>query len=321
TKTCLGNSTWLQNRPLLFLNAFPSRKMEFDEEKGSDIYFLPNQKGLKWSNQRGGYKYKVSTVIPATDINKFNGKAIELAHVQYNFEAVRLLLSTHVIIHSYEKASPDTYEIATYKRIDLSHINYSEVDVFINNTLELTSECDRLELAKLVLRNGTEIHAKNDYTFRRASYDGNLETVKLLLDHDYGVGFHADNYKALIDASSRTNGHVEIVKLILNLDADIHARNNQALKRDVSCFKFELAEYLVVHRADVSSDRNSLFKLSYVLGNLEKAKHILDVMKTAIDAPSALVFGIREFGGRSINSDNMWMYRFIESTLNDFEKS
>ncbi|PVV01485.1 hypothetical protein BB560_004095 [Smittium megazygosporum] len=228
-------------------------KIEFDEEKGMKG---PNQGVFEYSNtsENGqtnaeATKYKVSTVMPATDISKFNGKAIELAHVQYNFEAVRLLLN-------------------------LSHINYSEVDVLLDKIVKAVLGYG-VGLVKFLFGHGTEIYACKDSASRCSSYDGNIGVIKPLLN--IGADIHGEDYYHLKNVSEW--GHVEIVNLILDLDADIHARDNQALKGDVSCFKVELAEYLVGNRADVSSDRNSLFKLSYVLGNLEKAKHILDASR------------------------------------------
>ena len=59
-----------------------------------------------------------------------------------------------------------------------------------------------------------------------ASSNGHLEIVRLLLEH--GADVHARDDEVLIWASR--NGHLEVVRLLLNKGADIHAWNDLALR-------------------------------------------------------------------------------------------
>jgi len=59
-----------------------------------------------------------------------------------------------------------------------------------------------------------------------AAINGNIETVKLFLD--MGANIHADNNEALRCASEY--GHTEIVKLLLNRGADVYIFDNCAIR-------------------------------------------------------------------------------------------
>jgi ankyrin repeat protein len=56
----------------------------------------------------------------------------------------------------------------------------------------------RFETVKLLLKNGVDIHADDDYCIRWTSYFGHTETVKFL---EKGVDIHAKDDQAIQDAS------------------------------------------------------------------------------------------------------------------------
>ncbi|XP_078581532.1 death-associated protein kinase 1-like [Branchiostoma floridae x Branchiostoma japonicum] len=84
-----------------------------------------------------------------------------------------------------------------------------------------------------------------------ASMYGRTEIVKLLLQHDADVEAR-DNYgDTALHVASR-NGHTEIVKLLLQHDADVEARDNDGRKpMDVARDK-DLRRFLKDHAAEVS---------------------------------------------------------------------
>ena len=49
------------------------------------------------------------------------------------------------------------------------------------NTLQLASKNGHVEVVKLLLAAGADVHADDDYALRRASEEGQVEVVKLLL--------------------------------------------------------------------------------------------------------------------------------------------
>lgn len=69
-----------------------------------------------------------------------------------------------------------------------------------------------VEVVKLLLEAGADIHVNNDYALRMTSGNGCVETVKILLNA--GADIHARDDEALRWASS--NGHAEVVNLLQN---------------------------------------------------------------------------------------------------------
>jgi ankyrin repeat protein len=92
------------------------------------------------------------------------------------------------------------------------------------NLLIMSSKIGFLPGVKLALKNGANVHAKNDYALRWASGNGHKDVVELLLKN--GVNVHADNDDALRWASA--NGHKDVVELLLKNGADVHANNDEA---------------------------------------------------------------------------------------------
>jgi ankyrin repeat protein len=74
-----------------------------------------------------------------------------------------------------------------------------------------------LEVCKLLLENGADVHAWNDHSFRRAAENGHSEVCRLLLEH--GADIHAEDDGALRWAA--LNGHFEICKFLLENGADL----------------------------------------------------------------------------------------------------
>jgi len=64
------------------------------------------------------------------------------------------------------------------------------------------------------------------FTLQQAAYYGHTEVVKLLLEQ--GADVHAENDYALRWAA--INGHTKVVKLLLEQGADVHVRDDLALR-------------------------------------------------------------------------------------------
>lgn len=74
-----------------------------------------------------------------------------------------------------------------------------------------------LEVCKLFLENGADIHAHSDWALQQAARNGHLEVCKLLLEN--GADIHVDNDYVLRYAAS--NGHFEVCKLLLENGANL----------------------------------------------------------------------------------------------------
>ena len=109
-----------------------------------------------------------------------------------------------------------------------------------------------LEIVKLLIDNGADVTADDNYAIRRASDNGHLEVVKLLIAN--GADVTADNNQAIRDASN--NGHLEVVKLLIDNGADVNANNNEAIRWASDNGHLEIVKLLIDAGADVTADNN-----------------------------------------------------------------
>ena len=95
----------------------------------------------------------------------------------------------------------------------------------INEQFIRASLCGYLDIVKLLIELGADIHTRNNQAIINASRRGHLPVVKLLIES--GADIHAQYNLAIIDASWK--GHLFVVKLLIESGADIHAQNNEAI--------------------------------------------------------------------------------------------
>ena len=79
----------------------------------------------------------------------------------------------------------------------------------------------------------------------RMAEKGDLEMVRTLVEES-GVDIHYDNELAL--RVSAENGHLEVVKYLVERGADIDAREDEALFKSLKNGHFEIVEYLIGQR-------------------------------------------------------------------------
>ena len=125
-----------------------------------------------------------------------------------------------------------------------------------------------IEVVKLLLAAGAEVHAENDLALRYASAKGHTKVVKLLLDA--GADVHAKNDEPLRSAS--LNGHTKIVKLLLAAGADVHADNDAALRWASNNGHPEVLKILLDVGADVHAHDDHPLRLASKNGHTEVLK-------------------------------------------------
>ena len=108
--------------------------------------------------------------------------------------------------------------------------------------LENASLRGRLDQVIIAINYGAGINAYTyGYSLRAASSNGHLEVVKYLVEQ--GADIHANDDLSLISASN--NGHLELVKYLVEQGADIHAHNDLSLRWARQRGHTEVADYLV----------------------------------------------------------------------------
>src|SRR3972149_7805041 len=151
-------------------------------------------------------------------------------------------------------------ELQGYFQVGKNNVTLNTVDGF--TALIWASYEGHMETVKLLLSKGADVKAKNSEgvtALTAASFSGHLETVKLLLSK--GADVNAKNSEdlpalipALIPASS--GGHLEIVKLLLSKGADVNAKNSNgwtALLSASSGGHLEIVKLLLSKGADVNA--------------------------------------------------------------------
>ena len=110
--------------------------------------------------------------------------------------------------------------------------------------------------------------------FRSAAYNGHLEIVKFLVEHKADI--HVNDDLALSYAARK--GHLEVVQYLVNQGADIHAKNEWALKWAVESDHVEVVKFLIDQGADLyNQDINSLF-IEKMRKHLSEYKETLEWM-------------------------------------------
>jgi len=157
----------------------------------------------------------------------------------------------------------------------------SGANIHINNDviIILAVDTDNVELIEYLISRGANIHARNDKPLINAAFNGNLNAVKFLLDN--GVDAQTQDNEALIKASLQK--HLEVVKLLLQYGADIQAQNNKALINASERGHLEVVKFLLDNGADVKAQNNEALMIAANNGQLDIIKLLLEY-KADIDA-------------------------------------
>ena len=134
---------------------------------------------------------------------------------------------------------------ANYYIKDLRKVTGSD-DMLIEN-----SKKGRLDRVIVGIEKGANIHAVNNAPLSWAIDDGHLPVVKYLVNH--GANIHAADDDALRWASLR--GHLPVIKFLIEKGANIHAVDDLALGLASEAGHLEVVKYLVekganIHAAD-----------------------------------------------------------------------
>ena len=168
------------------------------------------------------------------DVNAFDGQALRQAVDRQNVNLVTTLLAggANANVRSSRPISrPLLLTVASRKgnveivRLLLKHgVNVHSHD---DEALRVASEHGNVGVVRvLVLEHHADVHAKEDIALGDASEQGQTDVVSFLLQH--GANVHAADDYALRTASDQ--GHYDVVTLLLEAGANVHAADNYALE-------------------------------------------------------------------------------------------
>jgi ankyrin repeat protein len=176
----------------------------------------------------------------------------------------------------------------------------------MNNFLETAVDCDKNEIVICLIEHGANIHYRNDYAFRKFVADGNTMMLKQLYEHGANPGalkwisleIALKNDKIdtvmyllnLITDKSKIKSSVlrwcaeknrlDIIKLFVQMNIDIHLDHECALRYASRCGFIEIVRYLLDLGADplaTKGDGNAI-QWSYENGWLEINKLLLEAV-------------------------------------------
>ena len=156
-------------------------------------------------------------------------------------------------------------EISMLKHLMVSHMDSKE-DIFI-----VVSQFGRLDSVKWFVEDlKVNIHAQNDSALIEASENGHLEVVKYLVEH--GADIHTREDYALSLAT--LNGHFKVVKYLLEQGTNIHAKNDRPLRWASVTGRLKIIKYLVDQGADISTKNFKALKEAEKRNYIEVANYL-----------------------------------------------
>jgi ankyrin repeat protein len=153
--------------------------------------------------------------------------------------------------------------------------NWKEVYELVSNKgIDVLILSNKVSLVRLALENRVDPSTNDNYAIRRASANGHVEVVRLLLSDDRVDPSATDNY-AIRRASA--NGHVEVVRLLLSDGrVDPSARNNYAIQFSSSNGHVEVVRLLLSDdRVDPSAGNNYAIQFASANGHVEVVRLLL----------------------------------------------
>jgi hypothetical protein len=134
----------------------------------------------------------------------------------------------------------------------------------------------RLTHVRFLLDNGADVHARNNGALRAAAKAGNTEVVQLLLENGANINTADEHIGRALEAAASWDGNPSInfwdskkrkrrkmadaatrrlmhVRFLLRNGADIHARNNGALREAAKAGNTEVVQLLLEKGANVNT--------------------------------------------------------------------
>ncbi len=116
-----------------------------------------------------------------------------------------------------------------------------------------------------------ELGAKgNNVALKLASRNGHLEVVKYIIEQ--GADIHIDDDEALKLAS---RGHLDVVKYLLEQGADIHIDDDFPLIEASAYGYLEVVKYLVSQGANIHAQDDDAMIIAIIRGHLEIVKYLV----------------------------------------------
>ena len=134
------------------------------------------------------------------------------------------------------------------------------------------AEEGRLDLVKIAIRLGANVHGADDYALSATSSSGYVDIVKFLLENKADPRAY-DNESI---KSAAPPGHTEIVRLLLEHGADIHAEDDFALRHASQIGYEDTVRLLLENGADVHANTDQSLLYAVIEGRTNIVRLLLE---------------------------------------------
>ena len=151
-------------------------------------------------------------------------------------------------------------------------LNNNESIKNVNDQFIKASKYGYIEVIKLLIDLGADIHAEDDQAIINASWEGHLSVVKLLIK--LGANIHAQDNEAIVSASYQ--GNFSVAKLLIELGADIRAQDNDSISSASSYGHLSIVKLLIESGANVCAQDNYAIIWASNYGHLSVVKLLIE---------------------------------------------
>ena len=125
------------------------------------------------------------------------------------------------------------------------------------HALRISAECGYTAIVKMLIDKDIDVNTYDDYPLILATKNNHIDIVKLLLEND--ANLHTsdeDGYSDVPLRYSAEKGNIEMVKLLLEKGADVRANNYEALLSSARNGHKDVVELLLKHGAKIMSPKD-----------------------------------------------------------------
>ncbi|KAJ7291254.1 ankyrin repeat-containing domain protein, partial [Mycena rebaudengoi] len=208
------------------------------------------------------------------DVHARNNGALRVASKAGNTEVVELLLKHGADVNAADEHTGSALEAAASWDGNPSVDPWDSEKVKRRKMAEVAMR--RLMHVRLLLDNGADVHGGNHGALREAAKRGHTEVIQLLLENGCNINAVDEHTGSAVEAAASWDGNPSInsrdskkgkrkkmaeaaarrlthVRFLLDNSADVHARNNGALRVASKAGNTEVVQLLLEHGADVNA--------------------------------------------------------------------
>lgn len=127
----------------------------------------------------------------------------------------------------------------------------SGTDIDMNDALQYSAECGKLDIVIKLLEYGADLHSDYDYALRWSAAHGHINVVGALLS--FGASINAvrnHHFNSALELSAK-NDHLDVVTKLLECGANVRINNDKALRFSCKRKRVHLVEKLLEHGANL----------------------------------------------------------------------